>query len=198
MKIQIIAILAFLLFECSNTSAQFLLENNNAESKASQRVKMETGYYLMPDGQKCLMWVKEFDRNGYMTKYRDHWQCGQPYWTYDYEYNEAGQCIKSWKSAYLNGFKRVQMEHHYNAKGFLIDRVLRDPTLDDAHESFTYNSDQKIILIDHWRMVNGKKNIFKSRNWNGETEYKMTQEEEVKSQGVYKWTVIREFELHSP
>lgn len=87
-----------------------LMDNNCAADRADKKIKTETGYYLHPQNDNnwpdslCLTWVKEFDVNGKLVRFTDYWRCGQPYSYYEYEYNDKGECNKSWVSYQSNRF----------------------------------------------------------------------------------------------
>ncbi len=161
------------------------------------KVKTETGYYKMLDGATCPMWIKKFNNQGLITQYRDYWQCGQPYWTYDYEYDSSGKCIRSYISSYKDDFKRIAMRHKFNDKGQLIERAATDTTKYPTIEQFSYDSlgnitKQTFIGLNKY----GEKHLW-SKTWHGDETYKIIDKEEMFDQyNELKWTVIRHYEYY--
>jgi len=192
-----ILIIALSLFYIYSTRAQFLFENNNSTAKANLKVKTETGSYKMPDGSVCLMWIKKFNEQGLMTHFKDHWQCGKPYWTYDYEYNSSGVCIKSFKSSYKDNFKKIEMRHKFNSKAQTIERVAHDTIGYPAVEHFAYDGLGNIIKVTFSEPEkNGEKHRW-SKSWNGDKTYAIQEVQEIRDEDKkLKWVVLREYEFY--
>lgn len=184
----------FILIPFYAAQAQFLFENNNAPARAAFKVKTDTGFYRMPDSSLCLMWIRAYNRNGLMTIYHDHWQCGKPYRTYEFEYDTSGNCIGSYISAYDDNFRRLEMRHHFDKQGRLIRRVAVDSVRQPTVEVFRYNASGKLVKIEFITPgKNGKTNSW-SRTWHGDSSYSVRAVEDVYStNGKFKWTVLRTY-----
>ena len=190
-------IFALFVLTYSTATTQFLIENNNSQDKAKLKVKTETGYYNMLDGSICLMWIKEFNQQGLLTEYKDHWQCGQLYWTYAYEYDNSGKCIKSFKSSYKENFKRIEMRHKFNSKSQMIEREAVDSSGYPTVEHYSYDISGNITkLTFSGPKKNGEKHPW-SKSWNGDKTYKILAKEEIRDvDNKLKWTVIRKYDLY--
>ena len=191
-----------LLFACLFVPAvacsQFLYENNNADIKASLKVRKETGYYKHADSTVCLMWVKRFNRQGMMTLYLDHWQCGKPYWHYGFEYDSNGSITSSWKSSHKTDFIKVPQKHTYNSTGQLVERVPAGAKAGSVKEYFVYNTNGEITKVEFRSMSGGQEKVERSNSWNGNKAYDLTPKENIRDEkGNFRWVLIREFEFFS-
>jgi hypothetical protein len=193
-------LLTFCSFVALSFSAngQYLIENNNHVAKKWLGVKKETGYYQFKADSACLMWIKEFDENGMLTKYIDHWQCGELYCIYENTYNRKGQMVGSGIGYYTNNFKMTKVEFKYDNEGRIIENKQSEeiPRFPDK-TTFEYDERGRVTKMQQWR-YNGKDyDLDYERNWNGDTSYPLTKFDSVyQDNGKLKWVVLREFEFH--
>ncbi len=173
-------------------SAQYLLENNNARAKAAVSLKTETGLYRMPDSSLCLMWVKHFNKLGLMIKYEDHWQCGKPYFTYNYSYDSVGNCVASTISSHKSNFIPVEMTHYYDELGRITSRSPSDASVTFYTELYNYNTEGNLIKIAFSNPKSTKENKSWSNEWDGNVRYEITDRENIYgANNEFKWIVIR-------
>lgn len=178
--------------------AQDLMENNFASEKAKLGIKAETGHYVMPTGDTCLMWVKEFDEAGLMTRYTDHWKCGTKYIDYEYKYTEEGSLRKAYISHYSNNFQKIEMGMPKDENGRVTElapsKQIKDFPFANRYE---YNDAGKVV-----KLIRMKQDLFSyvidsTKEWDPEAEYSTKTTEEVFDEdGTMKWVVLRSFEYY--
>ncbi len=195
----IITTLSFLLLL---TTAYGQHNENKEPGNSGINIKTETGYYLhtpidshWPDSL-CLMWIKEYDTNGQLVKYTDHWKCGQLYCVYEYQYDTAGMCRKSWISYYTNNFKRTAMIHKFDGHGKLIERWPSE-NIPTYPVKFTYEYNEQGVRTkrQEWREKDGELYVDYSDDRKIDSVFDMRPEYKVyDSNNDLRWTVKREFE----
>lgn len=190
-------LMTLLVCLCGSLGAQDLTENNNAEAKAEAGVKVETGYYKHAPDTICLVWVKEFDQRGRLTRYIDHWQCGKIYSVYEYEYNDK-TAVKSTITSHRRGFQPMTPLHLRDSRGRVVLRSfsgeLPDPTY---FEKLSYDAEGNVTRIEHHKVEAGEDRIVYEKDWTGTKEYTTNPEQEIyDDDGNLRWVLIREFEFY--
>lgn len=178
--------------------AQDLMENNLAAGRAELGVMMETGHYVMPTGDTCLMWIKEFDKAGLINRYIDHFQCGKKYIDYEYKYNEDGSLRKAYISHHSNNFQRIEMGVVKDENGRVTELAPSKQIKDHPFaQRYEYNAEGMVI-----RLIRMKQDLFSyvvdsTKEWDKEAEFSTTTGEEVYAEdGSLRWIVLREFEYY--
>lgn len=179
-------------------SAQGLIENNNAADKAKNGIKSEKGIYVMPNGDSCLTWIQEFDVNGRLTKYIDHFQCGKKYIEYEYRYHEDGSLRKAWISHHSTNFQKVEMEMKLDENQQVIELA---PSVEiKGHpyaERYEYDMAGKVS-----KAIRMKKDIFSflvdsEKVWDGDKFYTLVPRAELyEDNGSLRWITLRTVEKY--
>ena len=174
------------------------MENNSAASKAKNGIHIETGHYVMGTGDTCLMWIQEFDENGRLLRYTDHFQCGKKYIDYEYRYHEDGRLRKAWISHHSNNFQRIEMAMKEDDNGQVIELApgveIKDYPFAERYEYDMVGRVSKTVRM--------KKDLFSfnvdsEKLWDPETSYTLKSKQEVYDEdGTLKWILLREFERY--
>ena len=178
--------------------AQDLMENNLAPIRASLGVKSEIGHYVMPTGDTCLMWVKNYGQDGLITRYIDHWKCGTKYIDYEYKYNEDGTLRKAYISHYSTNFQRIEMGMVKDEKG-RVTELAPSKQIKDHPFAYRYEYNAEGMVV---KLIRMKQDLFSyvvdsTKEWNPEAEFSTRSGEEVYDEnGSMRWIVLREFEYY--